>query len=389
MSSTSSSALRPRHVAVTGVTGFTAGHIVEELLKFRNAEYYFVVHCTVRDVKNTQRYDFLNKLAEQYYIDDAPIAEDRANRLRFFQADLTVPGSFDEAFTGCEAVIHVAAVTELRITTCPFKDIINGGVDGTREVARACERCPTVKRIVLTSSGSLVDQIEADREPKYRGKPFHEDEEKLDLRPSYVPYVVEKYLSEKLIPTEFTRGPVISLLPTLIIGPQQNSEIRSSMNLMRYLANREAPFCVGFYASWIDVRDVAAAHRVALDVEYPEEVKKTGIRLRRYFVSSEEVVSTEDIGKSMNRQFPNMNAPQWTVPNWMLWFFSFFDDRLTEYFRNFLSVPRERASQERMTNELKFVRRYCDLDETVRDIVISFRKFGITPAEKLKGSKWF
>lgn len=388
-SSSSLSQYRERKVALTGVTGFTAGHICEELLRFNadkqpqerneHGQYdLFTVHCTVRSLKNSERYDFIKRIAEKYMYGP--------ERVKFFEADLTKPGSFDEAFKDCEEVIHCAAVTEIRIKTCPFKDIITPGVEGAKEVARACERSQSVKRIVLTCSGSVCDMIEEHRSPENRGKPFKEDEVNLDLRPEVFPYVAEKTLSEKVLPEYFTRGPVISLLPTLIIGPQQNDEVRSSMQLLRFIANREASMVAKFFAAWIDVRDAAVAHRLALDMALPEEMTKRGERLRRIFVSSPEVIGAVDIARSMNKQFPNLNAPVSEVPNFLMWIASFFDDRVTDYVRLFLSKPRAGASQERMTNELKFKRRYENLDETIRDTLVSFGKFGIVPSKKLENA---
>jgi dihydroflavonol-4-reductase len=168
----------------------------------------------------------------------------------------------------------------------------------------------------------------------------------------------------------------------LIIGPQQNSEVRSSMQLMRYLANREQPVIVPFYASWIDVRDVAIAHRLALDVKLPE-----GFNFRRYFVSSQEVVGTSALAQSMNKQFPKLYAPTIELGGVLMWFASFFDERLTDYIRLFLSQPRAEASPVRAKEELGFTRKYTSLDETVRDVILSFGEHGIITdkEEKLEG----
>ena len=155
------------------------------------------------------------------------------------------------------------------------------------------------------------------------------------------------------------------------------------MNLIKFIANRVAGLTAPFHASWIDARDCAVAHRLALDMKIPEAVLKTGERLRRVFVSSQETISSVDIAKSMNKQFPNLNAPETEVPGFLMWVASFCDDRLTDYVRLFLSKPRSEASQERMTNELKFKRRYTNLDETLHDTVMSFKEFGIIDPKKV------
>lgn len=354
-------------VAVTGASGFTGGHIVEELLRSG-----YVVHAVVRGEPTLPRYDFLRQLSKKYE------GAAGSTNLKLFSGDLTKPGSFDAPFAGCSAVIHVAAVTELAYRTCPFTEIIDPSVEGCREVGRAATRAH-VRRIVVTSSASIVDQLESHRSPHRRGTLFTEDDTRLDLRPDRFPYIVEKYLGEKALCETFLEGDVLSLLPSLIIGPQQNEDVRSSQQLLKLILNAEAPVLPRFYASWIDVRDVATAHRCAVEAPVlPCEHH----RFRRYIISGSEVIGMDDIARSIVAQFAGhvpfyRSLPTKSAPYWLLWVSSFFDRRLTHYVLNELGVKRCGMSGLRAEKELHFRPKWTTLDRTVRDAVESFFRFGL------------
>lgn len=105
-------------------------------------------------------------------------------RLKIFEADLTVEGSFDEAIKGVDGVFHIAS----RVTLCVDSNdlvkcslllleinlifisisikvvdffrqekLVDRDINGTRNLMNSCEKSRnTVKRIVLTSSSTAV-----------------------------------------------------------------------------------------------------------------------------------------------------------------------------------------------------------------------------------------
>ena len=78
-------------VAVTGVSGFTGGWMVTELVA-----HGYTVHACLRDQKGWRGLnatEYLQSLGESVTVFDG--------------CDLFVPGSFDDAFKGCSAVFHV------------------------------------------------------------------------------------------------------------------------------------------------------------------------------------------------------------------------------------------------------------------------------------------
>ncbi|KAH0911455.1 hypothetical protein HID58_034776 [Brassica napus] len=82
---------------VTGGTSFIASHVVKALLDFG----YFV-RTTVRDSSYEEKVRFLWEL------------KGAKERLKIFEADLTVDGSFDDAVKGVDGVFHIAS----RISVC-------------------------------------------------------------------------------------------------------------------------------------------------------------------------------------------------------------------------------------------------------------------------------
>lgn len=95
-------------VAVTGAAGYIAAHCVARLLAAG-----YTVHGTVRSVAAATG-------GSGAFLTSLPGA---AERLKLFEADLLVPGSFEAAFKGCGAVLHTAS---------PFLTVVKPGTE--REV---------------------------------------------------------------------------------------------------------------------------------------------------------------------------------------------------------------------------------------------------------------
>lgn len=79
-------------VAVTGVSGFTGGWMVTELVA-----HGYTVHACLRDQaswRGQNALEYFSTLGESVCV--------------YNSCDLFVPGSFDAAFKGCSAVFHVS-----------------------------------------------------------------------------------------------------------------------------------------------------------------------------------------------------------------------------------------------------------------------------------------
>ncbi|CAI7761665.1 unnamed protein product [Closterium sp. NIES-54] len=104
-----------KKVCVTGAAGFIGSYVVKMLV-----ERGYHVRGTVRDLHDP-RTNWLRGLA-----DGTP------GTIQLFAADLTAPGSFDEAVEGCELVCHVAAM--VTATNSDPQAIVATALDGTRNV---------------------------------------------------------------------------------------------------------------------------------------------------------------------------------------------------------------------------------------------------------------
>ena len=140
-------------VAVTGASGFIGSHIVQALL----AEGYNVRACVRDGSPSSEKNQMLLKLATG-----------QPGSITLVNGELDKPGSFDEAFAGCAAVVHSAAVVDIQEVSGPYDyntktltisqvadpygTIVKPAVDGTRHVLASAVASGSVTRFVMTSS---------------------------------------------------------------------------------------------------------------------------------------------------------------------------------------------------------------------------------------------
>ncbi|KAH9803264.1 Epimerase domain-containing protein [Citrus sinensis] len=132
---------RSKTFCVTGANGYIGSWLVKTLL-----ERGYIVHATVRDPGKLQIFSKWT----------------RSDRLRLFQADLQVEGSFDKAVMGCDGVFHVAASMEFDINleeTYVQSTVINPAIQSTLNLLKACLKSESVKRVVLTSSVYVLSKL--------------------------------------------------------------------------------------------------------------------------------------------------------------------------------------------------------------------------------------
>lgn len=342
-------------VAVSGGTGLIGAHVIQQLLALGHE-----VRATVREPQ-APKVDFLRQLARSERCSKG--------KLTLLKADLTVPGSYTEAMTGADVVVHCAAPVQMHFDECPFKEVISPAIDGARDIARTATKLG-IKRVVFTGSVSSIIQLERNREPQYRGKPFVEDERRFDLRPYYAPYQVAKTISEQVMNDEFD-GEVITLLPGWTMGTQLHPNATSSHGLLRAIAARELPMNPLFYTSWVSVEDVAAAHVLAAFCAMP-----AGHRTRRYILSHGDLVSAQDFADSIRRQFSHLNPPQRMTPWPLLWLASWWDKRVGPFVLQEKCVKLPPFDGSRICRELGFEYKDNAMDPVVKRVIDSMIKQG-------------
>ena len=241
-------------ILITGGTGYIGAWVVKKLL-----EKGYTVRMTVRDKNQTHKYSYLESFSKT-----------GKGKLEIYEANLLKEGSFDEAAKGADAVMHVASPFTLRFKDAQ-KDLVDPALLGTRNVLNAATRSGTVKKVVLTSSvaavhGDTIDMQEAGLEE------FTEEHFNNTSSVTHQPYSYSKVVAEKeawKIAKEQNNWQLVVINPSFVLGPPLNGSSDSeSLNLMKDIL--KGKFFLGapdLHFGFIDVRDVAKAHILALEKE--------------------------------------------------------------------------------------------------------------------------
>ena len=235
-------------VLVTGGNGYVASWLVKRLLELGHD-----VHATVRHAADPEETSHLEA-----------IASGSPGALSLYEAELLDPLGFDRAMAGCEVVFHTASPVIGRGVRDPMRVLIEPATGGTRNVLEAVNRCPTVHRVVLTSSISAVygDAVEMAGTEEGRFNESHWNETSSE---NHHPYAYSKVLAERLaweMAGSQDRWDLVALNPGLVLGPALTTHTTTeSVRIIR-------DFGTGFYRfgvpkgmfGIVDVRDVADAH---------------------------------------------------------------------------------------------------------------------------------
>jgi dihydroflavonol-4-reductase len=217
-----------RRALVTGATGFVGGHVAVELLS-----HGWAVRALVRP--------------ESMDAGRLPASCDPV------PGDLRDPTAVRRAATGVDAIFHVAARYSLSRRQAALVEATN--VQGTRNVLDAA-RAGDVP-VVHTSSVATIG-LWAD------GRPGDEDTP-LPARQVIGTYKRSKLASERLALDAAREGRhVVVVNPTAPVGPGDHVPTPTGRIVTDFLAGR-MPAYVDTGLNLVDVRDVAAGHRLALE----------------------------------------------------------------------------------------------------------------------------
>ena len=286
----------PGSVLVTGGNGYIGSWLVRRLLELGHN-----VHATVLDPADPKQTSHLEA-----------IATDSPGSLSLYGAELLDPEGFDRPMVGCEVVFHTASPTIGRGVRDSMRVLIEPATRGTRNVLEAVNRCPSVRRVVLTSSVSAIygDAIEMAETEEGCFNESHWNETSSE---SHLPYSYSKVLSERLawkIAGSQDRWDLVVLNPGLALGPALSPHATSeSVRIIR-------DFGTGLYRlgvpngelGIVDVRDVADGHvRAAMKAE------ASG----RYILVAE-TLSLQEIAAVLRDHFGgDFPFPRRTLPNFV------------------------------------------------------------------------
>ncbi|KAK3134126.1 hypothetical protein QOZ80_6AG0545300 [Eleusine coracana subsp. coracana] len=313
-----------KSVCVTGAGGFIASWLVKLLL----SRGHYAVRGTVRnpdDSKNAH----LKAL------------EGAGERLQLFKADLLDYNSVASAVAGCEGVFHVASPVPSGRSTNPEVEVIAPAVTGTVNVLKACYEAK-IKRVVVVSSAAAVF-----RNPNWpKGKVFDEDSwsDEDYCRKNEDWYFLSKTMAEReaFAYAAKTGLEVVTICPTLVIGPLMQSTINSSSKILLNYFKGDHDTVENRLRNLVDVRDVADA----LLLTY-EKQEASG----RYICSSPPI-KVSDMINILKSLYPTYPYPQ-----------------------NFVEVEDNFTYSSEKLQKLGFT--FRSMEETLRDSVESYRAFGI------------
>ena len=233
---------------ITGGSGFIASWIIKYLL-----DDGCNVHATVRDPKDKLKVGHLTAIADK-----------ASGTLKLFKADLLDPGSFAEATEGCELAMHTASPFIMSDIKNPHEELIRPALEGTRNVLDAVNHCPTVKRVVLTSSVAAIygDAVDLQSIP---GGAFTEDHWNTTSSESHQAYSYSKLVAEKeawAMAKAQDRWDLVTINPSMVLGPSLTKySISGSIGLVKQIGDGTGKFGVPkIKMGMVDVRDVAQAH---------------------------------------------------------------------------------------------------------------------------------
>ncbi|WP_040778802.1 SDR family oxidoreductase [Nocardia pneumoniae] len=334
-------------VLVTGATGFVAGQVIAELL-----EHGYAVRATVRDLGATAKRAHLVELAER-----------TGGELEFARADLDRDDGWAAAVNGCTDVMHVASPFP---ATPPDdeRELIDTAVEGTLRVLRACAAAGGVRRVVLTSSiaaivyGHAADALRTEA-----------DWTVLERSPAYPK---SKTLAERAAWDFVGKLPaaeafdLVVVNPGMVLGPVLSAMTSTSHEPVRRLLARDMPGTPRVGWATVDVRDLAVAHRLALE---------TPAAAGNRYICAGEHLWMDEMARILAEEFGprGFRVPTRRLPNWVVRAVALFDKGVR------LTLPTlgrtELLSAEKARRELGWSMR--PVRETVLDTAESLLQHGI------------
>lgn len=336
-------------VCVTGAAGFIGTHVVRALV-----EAGFSVRATVRDAKDEKKTAHLRRIGD----------------IALVSADLNAESAFDAALEGCDYLIHTASPVLLTAKD-PMREIVEVAERGTLNVLRAAHASRTIKRVVQTSSVSAV--VDETKSPDYL---HSETDWNQSVTVKSDPYALSKVRAERAahafvgsLPKD-ERFEVVSILPSLVLGPVETSaQLSSSPAILFELMRGAWPGVPDLWFGVVDVRDVAESHVLALTADNPT---------KRY-VCSGHAASLRDMAKTLRAACPEAKVPSMKLPSVFMYLTALFDPRLTFGFlkQNLGRAPK--LQTKRIEADLGITWR--PLDTTIKDTGRSIVDGGFLPTK--------
>lgn len=260
-------------VLVTGTTGYIAAHASQQLL-----EQGYKVRGTARDPasdKSQHLKDLFKSHGSDFEIVKA--------------GDLEDDGVFDDAVKDVDAILHIASPFHFRAED-PYKDLINPAVQGTKSLLHSAKtHGHKVKHVVVTSSvAAIYGPPKGDgyiyTEADWNDKSVNDIEKTKGSKDfdRTTAYRASKNAAERYVwkfqDEEKPQFGLSVINPSFVFGPaihkiKDVESINTSVGLLfKYFNQPETIAAPGPTQSFVDVRDVAKMHILAM--QNPEAANK-------------------------------------------------------------------------------------------------------------------
>lgn len=284
-------------VLLTGGSGFIAAHVLDILLERG--------HSVVTTVRSKDKGDFLKKNHSKYGKDkfDYVIVEDIAKEDAFADAVKSDP-PFD-------AVIHTASPFHFNIQNSVQEDLLDPAIIGTTDILKQIKQsAPNVKRVIITSSfASIVDGNKGSApDHTYDEGDWNPITKEEATENAANGYRASKTFAEQeswdFVKNQKPNFSLAAMCPPLVLGPivhylndldKLNTSNQRVLNIIRGNAKEELPAGAPFL--WVDVRDLALGHVLAMEKEDAGN--------KRFFITPGHF-STKEVVEIIRKNFPDL-----------------------------------------------------------------------------------
>tara|TARA_E500000178_G_scaffold349456_1_gene406406 strand:+ start:318 stop:1358 length:1041 start_codon:yes stop_codon:yes gene_type:complete len=292
-------------LAITGISGFIASHIAIQALE----KGYHVIGT----IRSTAKADRVRSILAKH------VGDKKTSNVDFREASLDAADGWVDALRGADAVLHVASPFPSGIPK-DENELIRPARHGVKVVFEAALELG-IERIVQTSSVAAIMY-------GYDGKPghgpdgaFNESDWTVIEGPGVGAYVKSKTMAERDVWSLVDKHPslkVTTVCPSFVQGPQLSDSLGTSGEIIVKVMRGELPGFPRLGMTFVDVRDVAALHLLALEYE-----TTIGERL----IASAYTLWLREMGEAILEEFPELKGkikPR-ELPNFFVKLFALFD----------------------------------------------------------------
>ena len=284
-------------VLVTGATGYIGLHCIHQLLSQG-----YAVNGSVR---SPERKDEIFQALQNH--------NTSTENLNIFTFDLNDDEGWDEGMEGCDYLLHVASPIALENHDEDF--FVKPAVAGVNRAMRFAKK-HNLKKVVLTSSVAAIYET-------MESKSYYDENDWSDPEnPAISHYSKSKTLAERaaweFVENENHPFELAVINPALVIGPSLSGDLGESNKAIEMVATGKMPVAVPLQFGYVDVRDVAAAHILAM-----QNPSSNGER----FALAEKDLWYGDVAKVL-RDNGFDKAPTLAVPVWLAKILAIFSKEL-------------------------------------------------------------